>query len=405
MSAAACPSLPPGEPRPVSSSWDAVPGGVLSLTADLRIVSASRSVGELSGRDPAALVGELFDVLLSAPSRILFQTHVYPALSANGRVDEVFLTLAAVDGQPVPVLLNATRAAVPNDYAFDVLIVRIRARARWEADLLAATRALEGERAAAERLAAELATAAEALAARLAEAERSRAFRDAFIGVISHELRTPITTIFGMSHVLGEHLATMDQATIRQHLADIEAESDRLQRLTEDLLVLSRAEGGKLSVADDPIMLGHLVRAAVHSERTRASTHALTVDVMPETPLVLGDQGHVEQVVRNYLSNAAKYSPVGTTIRVVVHGEDGGAAVRVTDEGPGFGDQNPDQLFELFFRTREAIRQKAGAGLGLFICRELIGAMGGRVWATQPPSGGAEFGFWLPAADTDTDSG
>ena len=388
----------------MKSSWDAVPGGVLSLTADLRIVSANRMVGELSRRDPAALGGKLFDVLLSAPSRILFQTHVYPALSADGRVDEVFLTLAPVDGQTIPVLLNATRASEPTDHAFDVLIVRFRARAQWEADLLAATRALEGERAAAEQLATELAVAADALTARFAEAERSRAFRDAFVGVISHELRTPITTIFGMSHVLGERLGSMDQATVRQHLADIEFESDRLRRLIDDLLVLSRAEAGKLSVGDDPIVLGHLVRAAVDRERARVSTQALTVDVMPGTPLVLGEEVYVEQVVRNYLTNAAKYSPAGTTIRVVVRGEDGGAAVRVTDEGPGFGDQDPDQLFELFFRTPEAIRKKTGAGIGLFICRELVGAMGGRVWASQPPSGGAEFGFWLPAAEG-TDSG
>ncbi len=83
-------------------------------------------------------------------------------------------------------------------------------------------------------------------------------------------------------------------------------------------------------------------------------------------------------------------------MQVQAESADGGVEVRVLDSGPGLGDQQPDQLFELFYRSPDVLRQMSGAGIGLFVCRELISSMGGRVWAASRPEGGAEFGFWLP---------
>ena len=386
----------------MTSALDSVPAGVMSLSAELRIRSANRGMGELVSRPATELVDEPFDVLLSAPSRILFQTHVYPALKADGKVEEVFLTLASPDGPPIPILLNAARVDDQGGTTYEALIVRIQARARWETDLLTATRALEEERTASRGLADELSAAAADLTARYAEEQRNREFRDAFIGVISHELRTPITTIYGMSHVLRQRLDTMDLHVVADHLSDIEAEADRLRRLTEDLLVLSRAESQRLVLGADPIIIARLVRSAVDGERLRAPTHTFTVEVSPQLPLVLGEDVYIEQVVRNFLNNAAKYSPPATMIQVTVSAEAGGAAVRVTDQGPGLKEQDPEQLFELFYRAPDAIHSASGAGIGLFVCRELIQAMDGRIWAAPAQGGGAEFGFWLPtAADVD----
>lgn len=369
----------------MNSAFDAVPAGVIHLSSDLRIVAANPEMGALIDRDAGELIGESLDVLLSAPSRILFQTHVYPALTADGRVEEVFLTLASSTGDPIPVLLNAVRSVGAEEFAYVGVLVRIRARSRWETDLLAATRALETERAA---------------------SQRNREFRDAFIGVVSHELRTPITTIYGMSQLLRDRHASMGPEALGEHLGDIEAESDRLRRLTEDLLVLSRAEGGRLDLAAEPIVVRNVVQAAVESERARSTMHRFTVDAPSGLPIVLGEDVYVGQVVTNFLSNAAKYSPQGTTIHVALASEAGGVAVRVIDAGPGLGDQAPDRLFDLFYRAPDAARQAPGAGIGLFVCRELVQAMGGRIWAAAAPppaAGGAEFGFWLPAAAEDPD--
>ena len=380
---------------------DDVPGGVISLGEDMRIRAANRTMGELVGRSLDELVGAPLDILLSAPSKILFQTHVYPALKADGRVEEVFLTLAAGHGRADPRCCS-TRSDRPMALApsYDGLLVRINARARWESELLAATRALEQERAASQRLADELAASAEDLAARYAAEQRDREFRDAFIGVISHELRTPITTIYGMSHILHERHESMEPEAVRQHLSDIEAESDRLRRLTEDLLVLSRAEGGRLRVADDPVIVGRVVRSAVESERRRVTDHPVSVEIEPALPLVFGEDLYLEQVVRNFMSNAAKYSPAGAPISRRGQGRGrrrGGArhrcrsgprrpiprpAVRAVLPGPrcdqpgGRGGHRPVRLPRADPRDG---RPDLGRG-------------------RRRPTGGAEFGFWLPAA-------
>jgi len=376
---------------------DDVPAGVATLSADLRILSANRGLSSIVGMPVGEMIGRSFEDLLTLPARLLFQTHVFPALLSDGRVEEVFLTLGMSGEQAVPVLLNAHRSEGPEGARYATVIVRIRARSRWEEDLLAATRALEREREASRKLAEDLAGAARDLEVRHAEEQRTTEFRDAFVGVVSHELRTPITTIFGMSNLLRRRHATMDPGAVTEALADIETEADRLRRLTEDLLVLSRAEGGRLEVASDPLVLGHLLRTAVREESVRATGHRFELSVDPQLPLVLGEATYVDQVVRNFLSNAVKYSPEGSLVRIDATHEDGGAAVRVTDQGKGLGDTPPEQLWELFFRTRSAIRQASGAGIGLFVSRELVRAMGGRVWARPAADGGAEFGYWLPA--------
>ncbi len=371
------------------------------LDDQLRIVEANPRLGDMLGVAVDAVTGRPFESLLSLPARLLFQTHVFPALLSDGRVEEVFLTFAGADGEPVPILLNAERNGPNGENGFVALAVRIRARSRWEQDLLAATRALEVERKESRKLAGELADAARNLESRYANEARSREFRDAFVGVVSHELRTPITTIYGMSHLLRERHAKMAPADLQSGLEDIETEADRLRRLTEDLLVLSRAEGGRLEVADDPLIVGHVIRAAVQGERERSEGHVFELSVEPGLPLVLGDSTYVEQVLRNYLSNAVKYSPAGSTVRTAASGRDGGVHVTVTDEGGGLGDEPPEELWTLFYRTKDAIQQAGGAGIGLFVSKALIEAMGGRVWAgpaVEPPTGGAEFGFWLPAA-------
>lgn len=237
------------------------------------------------------------------------------------------------------------------------------------------------------------------LAARYADEQRAREVRDAFIGIVSHELRTPITTIYGMSRVLRQHHETMDPATLAHALEDIESEADRLRRLTEDLLVLSRAEVGRLSLATEPLVLGHVVRRAVDGEAARWPDHRFTLESQADLPLVLGEDLYLEQVIRNLVGNAAKYSPVGTTIHSVLAAADGGVQMRVTDEGPGLAGQTPEQLFELYYRAPDAVRRTSGAGIGLFVSRELVSAMGGRIWARDSASGGAEFGFWLPGLD------
>ncbi len=373
----------------MTSVLDLIPAGIVALSEDMRIVSANPAMAAMTGRTPAELIGQPVDVFLAAPSRILFQTHVYPTLRADGRVEEMFLHLAGGPDGAVPVLLNALRDGSGPDILYHVVVVRFQARSRWETDLLSATKALELERTASQLLADQLATRHE-------QETVDRRYRDAFMGVLSHELRTPITTIYGMSHVLEQRHTAMAPEVVSQHLADIVDEADRLHRLTEDLLIITRVEGRRLEIGREPIQIARLIERSVNSEHNRVVDHKFTINMPAQLPLVTGEDLYVEQVLRNYLNNAAKYSPAGTQVQVQAESADGGVEVRVLDSGPGLGDQQPDQLFELFYRSPDVLRQTSGAGIGLFVCRELISSMGGRVWAASRPEGGAEFGFWLP---------
>jgi signal transduction histidine kinase len=233
---------------------------------------------------------------------------------------------------------------------------------------------------------------------------QAAALREAFIGVISHELRTPITTIYGSSKVLRRPASQLDPEVREQVIADIEAESERLQRLVEDLLVLSRAERGLVQMASDPILVGHAITRAVAGERERWPSRNFAFKATPGLPPVAGEETYVEQVVRNLLANAAKYGPPGSTITVRAEPGEAGIVVRVLDEGPGIKEDEAARLFELFYRSEAASRQAAGSGIGLFVCQQLVEAMGGRIWARNRDDradGGAEFVFTLPAVELD----
>jgi signal transduction histidine kinase len=223
---------------------------------------------------------------------------------------------------------------------------------------------------------------------------RARAQREAFLGILSHELRTPITTIYAGSKVLARE-EPLHSATRRELAADISAEAERLFRLVEDLLVMTRVERGVLHLANEPVLLQRVLAAAIRLEAAHWPTTRITLAGPANLPAVAGDATYVEQVIRNLLSNAAKYSPRDATIEVRLEDSDDEVVVRVLDRGRGFQSEESDDLFELFYRSPATAAQASGAGIGLFVCRRLITAMGGRIWARPRPDGGAEFGFAL----------
>ena len=233
----------------------------------------------------------------------------------------------------------------------------------------------------------------------ITERKEADAFRDAFIGVLSHELRTPITSIYGASTLLRRPAI---EATRRKELvADIGEEAERLRRLVEDLLVLARAERGGLQVETEPVLLPHIVPRVVADERRRWSGHRFDLSMTEHLPVAAGDEALIEQVLRNLISNAAKYGPADGRIEVVVEALGGRPRIRVLDEGPGIDPEEADRLFDLFYRSPRTSRV-SGSGIGLFVARRLVEAMGGSVWARpREDSPGAEFGVDLQPVQDD----
>jgi signal transduction histidine kinase len=229
-------------------------------------------------------------------------------------------------------------------------------------------------------------------------ANRAQALRDAFIGVISHELRTPITTIYGLSKMLRQRHDSLSEEVRARAIEDVESEADRLHRLVEDLLVLSRAEAGRVEIADEPLNLRRLLGRVVDIEAARLPDRRFELEIDTELPLVLGEETYIEQVVRNLLTNAAKYSAAPAAIRIRADYTDEELVVRVFDEGIGLPETDAARAFDLFYRSPNATRVAQGAGIGLFVCRQLIEAMGGRIWARKREGPGTEVGFALPSS-------
>ena len=166
--------------------------------------------------------------------------------------------------------------------------------------------------------------------------------------------------------------------------------------MVENLLILARVERGA-DVADvGPVLLQRILPNVLSREKAMWGSMRLTTEIPEGLPSVAGDEASIALVLRNLISNAGKYAGDGADVRVSVTLEPAGEiAVRVRDDGPGIDPDEADRLFTLYFRS-ESTAAAPGSGIGLFVCRELIGAMGGRVWATAEPGAGAEFGFSLP---------
>lgn len=225
-------------------------------------------------------------------------------------------------------------------------------------------------------------------------AEREeRAQRHAFLSILSHELRTPITTIYAGSRVLAKK-ENDAEPTAREIAADISAEAARLYNVVEDLLVLSRAEQDLLDFADDAVLLQRVVESAIRISRTRDGQVPIVIQASAEPSAVRGDAMYIEQIVRNLVTSAARFG--GPDAPVVVRLEESGeeVSVSVLDRGPSPTDEDLRTSFSLSEKPNG--RRSWGIGLAMFVCRRLVEAMKGRVWARRRQGGGAEFGFALP---------
>lgn len=229
----------------------------------------------------------------------------------------------------------------------------------------------------------------------ITEARRRQTVRETFVGVLSHELRTPVTTIYGGAKLLAR--PGLDEARRRTVFDDIAVEAERLHRLVEDVIALNRfgESEGDAGVGHEPVLLHRVLPGVLRTEETRWPGVRFSLDIEPGLPTVEADRTYVEQVIRNLLSNAAKYGGPGTTVRVAVESGEDEVRVLIVDDGPGFPPEEASRLFDLFFRSPSTSATAAGAGIGLFVCARLIRAMGGRIWAVPRSGRGAEFGFAL----------
>ena len=311
---------------------------------------------------------------------------VADAVGPYGTPNQVIgYALAPSAGWLVLVQRSADEAFLPATSAFvlqvilivggSLLAIVVLLWASWRLDAAVAeqTRAYAQERATREQLEAAIATL-----------EERQVLRDAFVGVMSHELRTPVTTIYGAAKLLAKWPRRPELETL---VEDIEEEADRLHRITEDLLVLSRAEHGLVELRPEPVLVQRLVPAVIAEVRRRHPSLDVVEELAPALPPIDGDEAALRQVLVNLLTNAAKYGG-GSPVRVAarVDEPDGDVLLRIEDQGPGLPAEDLEPIFDLFYRSASNARRASGTGIGLYVVRQLVSAMDGTVhaYAVEP---------------------
>jgi PAS domain S-box-containing protein len=229
---------------------------------------------------------------------------------------------------------------------------------------------------------------------------RLEEFRSEFVATISHELRTPLASLHGAALTLLEHGEDLSGPTQHELLDMIAVQSRRLADLVDEILVTGQLDSGSLRVVTEPFDPEELVWSVAAAARHRVDDETtIEVSLPAVLPKVAGDAGRTRQVLTNLLDNAIKYSPHGGRIELAVEADDSHARFTVQDEGLGIPLGEQTLIFDKFYRLDPHHRRGiGGSGLGLYICRELVLSMSGRIWVESDPGEGSTFTFELPVA-------
>jgi len=274
----------------------------------------------------------------------------------------------------------------------------------------------------------------------ITEMKRVEQLKSDFVAIVSHELRTPLSIIKGYSSTMLRQDLSFDRESQRRFIASIDEAADRLTRLMNDLLSISRIEMGKLELHLGYFDLNAAIRkVAGECTFSRSNSHYLELDLWPAAITICADRVRIEEVIQNLLDNAMKYSPAGSTVKISsrvvavsettaiqrfharqagtktlatgkasrkprgqTKDEPGGrrVIVSVADQGVGMTEEQRRHVFEKFYRAEGGLsRRTSGMGLGLFLSKGLVEAHGGEIWVESLAAGGSVFHFSLPLSD------
>ena len=235
----------------------------------------------------------------------------------------------------------------------------------------------------------------------ITELRRLERVRRDFVANVSHEFKTPLTAIQGFAEtLLGGALD--DKANRKRFMEIIREHAQRLARLTDDLLKLSRIEAGRLELESRPVSVAALVNGCVETARLKAESKGLrlTVGLPEDLPAVRGDAVQLGEVLQNLIDNALQYTPPGGRIDVTAYSNGHEVIFTVADTGIGIPEADLERIFERFYRVDAArSREAGGTGLGLSIARHIVDAHGGRIWVESAVGQGSRFRFSIDSAE------
>jgi signal transduction histidine kinase len=219
--------------------------------------------------------------------------------------------------------------------------------------------------------------------------------KSTFMSIVSHELKTPVALIKGYVSTLRREDADWGSEVIQDSLQVIEEEADRLAGMIENLLDASRLQASGLSVKRTDVSISDLSKRVAERMQVQTQTHTIRADFPPDFPIVLADEGRIQQVLTNLVGNAIKYSPGG---EICIQGETrpNHIIICVSDQGPGIAPEDIPHVFDRFYRAPDMARHTKGTGLGLYLTKAIIEAHCGRIWIDTAPGKGARICFSLP---------
>jgi PAS domain S-box-containing protein len=334
--------------------------GILSVDSALRILDFNPAMERLTGWREHEVVGRFYFEVLRPKDRQghdlgLQGSPILQAFSGQ-RVKDRELVIVARDGQQFTVSVTASCITSPHgEPTIGILTIRDITREREQ------------------------------------EEQRST-----FISVISHELQTPIAIIKGYASTLARSDAVLDPQALRTRLKAVEEEADRLNKLVGNLLYASRIQAGGLQMDITPLDLAPLIERAAERLRVKHPEATITLDLPAHLPPVMADRERIEEVLQNLLDNAIKYSPGQAHITVTCRAMADEVIVSISDQGMGIPLREQAGIFDRFQRAGNSKASAIqGAGLGLYICRAIVEAHGGRIWVESTLHSGSTFSFSL----------
>jgi PAS domain S-box-containing protein len=384
--------------RRLASITAASADAILGLDSAGRIESWNRGAELLFGHSADQFRGRLLTDLLGGGEAAEVELRwLVEAVQQAGFVRGHETTGWDAEGRPVAVELTATRLADEAEryLGLSVILRDITDRKRREEEIRRLNASLMEQVAERTR---ELAEKVEALGRANVELQKLDRMRSEFVSLVSHQLRAPLTNMHGAVEHIGANCGIMNATCVRM-LTILNQQVERLDRLVRDVLNTARIESGDLILQPEPVSVLPVVQQVVEQIRARTTDRPFSLPTKPGLPFVFADRDRVAEVLANLLDNADKYSPRGKDVNVEVRADETEVTLSVRDAGPGLPPKDLERVFDKFYRADNSDAQTAyGYGLGLYVCRRLVEAQGGRIWAENAPGGGAVFSFTLPVA-------
>jgi len=369
---------------------------ILSINADGLIESWNRGAELLFGYESAEILGQPLTILIEGGEATEVELGwLVETVYRKGFIRGHETVCQDVNGRTITVELSATRLSKDSGSPPGISIVLhdITRRKRHEEDIQRLNTRLNRQLTEQNR---ELATKVEELAQANTNLQKLDQTRSEFVSLVSHQIRAPLTNMGGAVERMQAGCGAINPTCTRM-FSILDQQVSRLDRLVQDVLNASRLETGEVALQPEPISVQPVVQQVGEQTRARIATRLIYFPDKPGIPLVYADRDWVVEVLVNLLDNADKYSPPGEEVSLEVRAEQTEVTISVRDCGPGLPAEDIERVFDKFYRSDSSDSQIAyGYGLGLYVCRRLVEAQGGRIWAENHPDGGAVFSFTLP---------